>query len=330
MRLFSAFLLSLLSVCACAQVAKRVVVEHFTNTVCAICAGKNPGFYETLEGFPDIIHLAIHPSAPYDNCLFNEYNPGENDARTHFYGIYGGTPRLVVQGEVVPVAAGISNASLLSAHEGEMADYEMKIVQEYPSSLDSLRIEVNISRVAVSQETTARLYAVLAESKVRYEAPNGETIHRDVFRKSLFGADGLVVELPAAVNTSKTYTATTALDTRWNRDQLYAMALIQNKDSNDVLQAVSAEGEMITYAAGVKGWEELRLYPNPAGDYLYVAVDTPGKTTVKLINTLGETVLIHRDARALIFLGLGGLPPGCYVAEVSDGTRVHRATIVVQ
>lgn len=330
MHFFSVLVLVLLSTCTCAQVAKRIVAEHFTNTVCAICASKNPGFYETLGSFPDIIHLAIHPSAPYDDCVFNLHNPGENDARTHFYGIYGGTPRLVIQGEVVPASAGISSASLFSAHEGEMSAYEMKLVQEYVSSLDSLRVQVHITRVAVSQETTARLYAALAESEVQYEAPNGEALHRDVFRKSLFGAAGMVVELPAAVNASKTYMATTAFDPAWNRHQLYAMALIQDEDSNDLLQAVTAEGEMITHAGEVKGPGKIMLYPNPAGDHLYVAADTPGKTSVKLINAFGGTVLTHRDAGSLIYLDLGALPAGCYVAEVSTGTTVHRSTIIVQ
>jgi len=80
-----------------AQVQKNVVVEHFTNTRCGICASRNPGFFTNLNNNPDVIHLAIHPSSPYSSCVFNQHNSVDNDDRTNYYGIYGGTPRLVVQ-----------------------------------------------------------------------------------------------------------------------------------------------------------------------------------------------------------------------------------------
>ena len=32
-----------------AQVPKKVIVEHFTNTLCSVCASRNPGFYSNLN-----------------------------------------------------------------------------------------------------------------------------------------------------------------------------------------------------------------------------------------------------------------------------------------
>ena len=85
-----------------AQVEQKVIIEHFTNTRCGTCANKNPAFYETLANYPQVLHVAYHPSSPYANCAFNQQNKEDNDARTHFYNIYGGTPRAVVQSDVIP------------------------------------------------------------------------------------------------------------------------------------------------------------------------------------------------------------------------------------
>ena len=84
-----------------AQVEQKVIIEHFTNTRCGICASRNPAFYQTLAYYPQALHIAYHPSSPYSSCAFNMHNSSENDQRTYFYNIYGGTPRAVIQGEVV-------------------------------------------------------------------------------------------------------------------------------------------------------------------------------------------------------------------------------------
>src|SRR6185436_4956285 len=85
-----------------AQVPKKTVVEHFTNTKCSVCAARNPGFNANLNHQANVIRLAIHPSSPYSGCLLYNQNATDNDARTNYYGVYGGTPRLVINGNVVP------------------------------------------------------------------------------------------------------------------------------------------------------------------------------------------------------------------------------------
>ena len=75
------------------QVEKTVVVEHFTNTKCGICASKNPAFYDVLNDYPNVLHIAYHPSSPYSTCAFSMHNHAENDARANYYGVYGPTPQ---------------------------------------------------------------------------------------------------------------------------------------------------------------------------------------------------------------------------------------------
>src|SRR5688572_14710898 len=102
--LFQIPFLSILVVSTFAQTPRQVIVEHFTNTRCSICASKNPGFYSLLHGsYPQVLHIAYHPSAPYSNCYFSLQNPTENNSRTNYYGVYGSTPRAVIQGNVIPI-----------------------------------------------------------------------------------------------------------------------------------------------------------------------------------------------------------------------------------
>ena len=102
-----------------AQTPRKVIVEHFTNTRCGICGSRNPGLFTNLSSSPDVMHMAVHPSRPYASCVLNQHNPTESDDRAKYYGIFGGTPRVVVQGEAKPVSQNFGAKSLYSDELGD-------------------------------------------------------------------------------------------------------------------------------------------------------------------------------------------------------------------
>ena len=112
-----------------AQVAKKIIVEHFTNTNCGICGSRNPGFYKNLNNFPEILHLSVHPSSPYASCKLSQQANPDNDARTNYYGIFGGTPRLVVQGTVVSANADYNSPNLFAPYLNTTSPMSIKIEQ---------------------------------------------------------------------------------------------------------------------------------------------------------------------------------------------------------
>ena len=115
--LFSTVVFLLLTIAAQAQeVPRRVVVEHFTNSRCGICANRNPAFYTNLNSQEGVLHISYHPSSPYSNCVLHQANAAENDGRTNYYDIYGSTPKLVIQGALVPVSTNYGNASIFDNH----------------------------------------------------------------------------------------------------------------------------------------------------------------------------------------------------------------------
>ena len=155
-----------------AQVAKSVVVEHFTNTRCGICGFKNPQLFANLNNHPEVLHLATHPSSPYSNCVLYQHNPDENDARTNFYGVYGGTPRIVIQGEVMSSSTSYTDDELFTPYEGQTSPASINIQQS--KTAETIEAFITVQTEELHNLGDLNLYVVVAEDTVFYEAPNGE------------------------------------------------------------------------------------------------------------------------------------------------------------
>ena len=98
---FIFFTLVSLALSAQTSVKKYVLLEHFTNSKCSVCASKNPAFFTLIDQYPnDVHHVSIHPSTPYSTCVFYQSNTTENEARADFYNIPG-TPRVAVNGTLL-------------------------------------------------------------------------------------------------------------------------------------------------------------------------------------------------------------------------------------
>ena len=239
-----------LNTIANAQVAKKVVVEHFTNTKCSVCASKNPGFYTNLNNHPGVIHLAVHPSSPYSACVLSQHNVVENDARTNYYGVYGSTPRLVIQGVVISGSANYSSASIFTPYLGQMSPASIKIVQSKYGN-DSIRSRIVIKTVATHALGGLRLFVALAEDTLNYTGSNGETVHYDVFRKSLTGATGINITLPATVGDSVVYTKSSPSNVAWNFSRIQTIAILQEATSKAVVQSESVLASSNNVTTGI-------------------------------------------------------------------------------
>lgn len=308
-----------------AQVPKNIIVEHFTNTRCGICASNNPGLYQNLNNNPEVLHLAVHPGSPYQNCWLHLHNPSENDARTNFYGVYGATPRIVIQGEVQPGGVNFSDPSLFDPFESQTSSFSL-YTRETRLSGDSVMVEVSVKAVAAHAMSQASIFIAYVEELLSYAAPNGENEHHDVFRKAFTPAEGMMIDLPADGD-SVIVSASIAVDSEWNMDQMYALAILQDATTKDVLQA--GETDMVNTVAGIFGnnQQEIKLgiYPNPASEFLIVG-EAGG--IVEIIGIDGKTALVQRfdDKVADRRIDVSALPEGLYI--VRNGIKVSRLSVV--
>lgn len=310
----------LLAQTALAQpVPRTTLVEHFTNTWCSICAGRNPAFYTNLAAFPDVLHLAYYPSAPYAGCPFNQLNKAENDARTNFYGVYGSTPRLVINGSALAANEDYSSPVIFQREAGKTSDYALGVTLNRRSA-DSGEAVITVRKVAANGLTTLRLFAVVAEDTIMFNAKNGETIHYDRFNKSLTGTAPQSLSAPALVGDSLLLRYTFAVSGSWGPTRVTAILQdtarqgLQAARSAQLPRSLSIPGETIHTPF---------LFPNPASKELFVSGLLPGYYHYTITNLLGQ-----RAMNGVVSIGtpilLQSLPSGNYVLSILDGSVIIR------
>jgi hypothetical protein len=299
---------------AMAQVSRRIVVEHFTNSRCSICASLNPGFYQNLAAQgPNVVHIAYHPSSPYQTCLFSQQNKVENDARTQFYGVYGSTPKFLINGTLITTSTNYNDPAIFNPFENLTSNWSLNMNQMRIG--DSIEVRTVLKRISAGPETNLVVYGGLAEDTVFYSSPNGENRHYDVFRKALLGNSGQNIPAPVQVGDSLVWTSRVGISANWNTERLYSYAIVQQSGNRQVLQTQALPpGLGLTTTIHSLQKPSLRLFPNPALDQLRIELpsesvfegaiwDTQGKLHQRLILSSSETV------------SLSGLAPGYYVLK---------------
>jgi hypothetical protein len=315
-----------------AQVPKKVVVEHFTNSRCSACAARNPSFYTNLNSNPGVIHLAVHPSSPYSSCLLNQHNVSENDARTTFYGIYGSTPRLVVQGVVVSGGADYSSSAIFAPYLGQMSPASIKITQ-LKYGTDSIRSRVVIKTEGTHSLGALKLFVALAEDTLNYASPNGETVHNDVFRKSLTGATGINVTLAATIGDSVVFTMVSTVSSTWNFSQIFTLAILQESVSKAVVQSQSVLPNIGYITTGISNLQNLNsnIAVVSIENGILVKQDKLSDNTILTIYDMLGKVIIKKEINDLTEQLLNiNKPQGLYLYTItSNNTLLKTGKIIL-
>jgi len=176
---------------------------------------------------------SIHPSSPYAACTLNKYNKSENDARTNFYGIYGSTPTLVIQGKVISTNADYTDVNLFNPYKNKYTSFALFLETSIVS--DSVQLRVKIVKKDTSSVLDGWLYAALLEDTLKSNANNGENTHYDVFRKFFVGSSPLNVTLPTKIGDSLIVVKKIKSDnTGWVFNQMYPLAILQNTNKSAI------------------------------------------------------------------------------------------------
>jgi hypothetical protein len=159
------------------------------------------------------------------------------------------------------------------------------------------------------------LHVAFAEKTVNYNAPNGESVHRDVFRDMLTNIDGEPITLAATGgNVSFTYTKTT--NANWNTAEMYAIAWVQNTSTKEVANSGTKFDPIVSSVNQIVE-ANLTLSPNPATDMVYATIndDQPQSVEVYAINgALVQANWTATDNR--LATNVADLTPGIYFLRV--------------
>ncbi len=304
-------------------VARKVIVEHFTNSRCGICANRNPALYTNLANNPNVLHIAYHPSSPYSTCVFSQHNPIENDARTNFYGVYGSTPKIAIQGSVQSASTNYASSTLFTPFQNHTSTIQLAINQTITNN--ELNVSVLVTNLSETSLTNPRIFVALAEEPIFYNAPNGENTHHDVFRKALTPANGVAFELPP-VGTSVTQTFSTAINSAWDVNKLEAFAIIQNADTKEVLQVEKAN--TITSPVSETYSEGLTIFPNPTSDKINISTtDNLLEGIITIIDIQGKQVATYPYSERI---DIAHLPKGNYLLRIAHKNKTAQQQFVKQ
>lgn len=309
------------------EVPKNILVEHFTNTRCSVCASKNPAFYNTIDNYEKVIHLAYHPSSPYSSCVFSQHNISGNDNRTNDLGVYGSTLRVVVNGEVKATSSNLISSSDLDPQNNLTTPFDIQLNQ-FQVGADSMYTEIVLSTVSGTNRTSARLYVALAEETINYNAPNGENVHHDVFRKFLTANNGIVINLPNNGNDT-TILFGQKIDQEWDGAELITVAFLEG--NNTILQA--NKSDKLDFTTGITDAIIINnvLYPNPVKDYIYINNDAQLIDRIEIYNILGSKVKdFNLNDVKKTKLNVSSLNEGNYIVRLYDKqNQIYTTKIIV-
>jgi hypothetical protein len=307
------------------SVKKYVLMEHFTNTKCPICYFKNPDFYALIQQYPnDIHHISIHPPVPYNTCVLYLANTTENTARSSYYGIPG-TPEVAINGNLLVPTTPLLSADTLQHYLGKTSPMGIQVTE---TGTTNRNVAINAHAYGTIPAGNYKLYAFIVEKTLNYNAPNGETVHYDVFRKAITSINGLSFNAPAAGQTV-TYNLTYTLDPSWQADQVYVTAFIQNVMTKEILNSgtrfdpvVSATGEAIVAS-------NLTIFPNPASETATVQLKEDVAATAELFSLDGRLVLKYETAENnAMEIPVAGIAPGIYFVKVNGKVGVYSGKLI--
>lgn len=306
-----------------AQITQTSIVEHFTNTSCSVCANNNNGFYSIINNYPNTLHISFHPSAPYSNDVFNQQNQAENDGRTNFYGIFGSTPRLIVNGTA------ISNQTLnntLSAAVNSMTNFEIQVTQEQVSD-NGFNVQVVVKKIADDNQSEALLFVGVSEDTIYQNTNNGETVHYNVFRKALSPAGGISFTLPVNIGDSIITNYSYQTPSNWNVNRLHTLALIQNTNKTVINAAKSINS--ISTSAGILAQESnaFIVYPNPTiSNSFFINISI---NELQVLNLSGHLVKSIDSALANELIDVSDIKPGIYFIRFKSDNEFYHHKIVI-
>jgi hypothetical protein len=198
---------------ATAQAPKYVLLEHFTNTRCSVCGGANPSFYQNIgiNSNTKLHHISIHSSIPYSACVFYQANTTPQDARAGFYNVPG-TPRVA---SCSPIQVKVTETN--NGGSSRSASIQVKSLGAPPSG-------------------NYRLLVAVVEKDVYYNAPNGESVHHNVFRQFLTETAGNPLNL--AVQGSETaVNFNYSINANWVANEVYVLAWLFDEATKAVLNS---------------------------------------------------------------------------------------------
>ncbi|MCB0663035.1 MAG: Omp28-related outer membrane protein [Saprospiraceae bacterium] len=309
-----------------AQTKKYPLLEHFTNSWCSICASRNPAFYNALTNYQDQVHhISIHPSIPYQGCIFYQANTADNNARKDYYNVFS-TPRVFANGTLTSNSTLITTAQL-DQYTSEMSNLGIQVTE---TGFNSRTATVEVFTFGTAPSGNLKIFAALVEKEINYAAPNGENLHHDVLRKFVTSNQGDTFT-PAQDGGKVTINYTYSIESGWAEPEMYLLVWIQDIDTKEVFNSGTRFDETISSVSSTND-EMLMIAPNPTSSFVNVTVENGKVQNLILSDLNGKTVfqMQNLNATGTFEVPMKDLNKGVYLLRIETNNGVQLEKIVKQ
>ena len=319
--ILTSILISLAALLSAQEATRPVLVEHFTNTYCIICATRNPALYQVIDEFgADVHHITYFPSVPYSQCPLYNYNTEGNGAREAYYSIPA-TPQVIVNGRSVSTQAGTFRDAITAS----MTNPARLAVSVEESMGTTREVAVTLTGQEAGEASDVRLFVAVVERNLQFAAQNGETEHFNVFRKMITANEGDPLN-PPAPGEEITLQFSTTIEADIDPNEAYIMAYVQDLLTGEILGSGTRFDDASTSVENLDpATVGLHIFPNPAFDEIHVNVNqASGIERVQIHNSMGQLLQDVRlsPGTQSTTLDVNALPGGVYVlrARSTQGT----------
>lgn len=298
-----------------ASAKKYLLIEHFTNSRCSVCASKNPAFYNLIgqsQYADDIHHISIHPMFPYPSCVFYQANTVENAAWTGLYPVQG-TPSIALNGALQNPSTPILTETKLQTYLGLTSPLALQVVESGPNNARS--VQVNAKALGDIPAGNYKIFVAIAEKTVNQQTPNGESVHHDVFRKMLTEVSGDAFQAPSLGGTV-TFNYEYSIPGTWNPDEVYVLAFVKEVDTKQVLNSGTRFDPVLTSTADLDP-TRIRISPNPVSQFAWVELANDVAVQVEVFAANGQRVAGSFEHHGNGFsISTASFSPGIYFVKI--------------
>lgn len=294
---------------------KYLLIEHFTNSNCSNCASRNPAFYNLIgqsQYAENIHHISIHPMFPYPSCVFYQANAAENTAWVNQYTVQG-TPSIALNGTYQSPSNPILTEAKLLTYLGQTSPLYLQVTE----SGDGNARSVNVKARAVGDipQGNYKIFVAVLEKKVNQTTPNGETVHRDVFRKMLTAVSGDAFA-PPAIGQSVEFNYQFNVAANWKADEVYVLAFVKETGTKQVLNSGTRFDPGLSSAPEIST-VQLQVWPNPVTDETFVSLPQVSVRSLEVFSSDGRRVSVNFRAESdRVSIPVADFAPGVYFVKI--------------
>lgn len=273
---------------------RKILLEHFTNSGAPDVAAEDSFINNIAATQEESIDIRYHTNFPNQNDPFNKDNTADPSARALFYGI-SQVPRTTRDGETF--------TNIYSAIDPILAEYQKRSLKPSPFEIsvtfgnnppELLNIGATIQAVEnFNRPVLVRIAVVEKEINGSEVGLPGNTFY-NVVKRMLPDAAGTRINL----NWIQGVTQTTVNQSYnpvnfYDKNRMAVVVFVQDEQTNEIHQTFYAEPS--TIPSGITSIDEefaaqIRLYPNPAKDNVFLQNDGVGVLHYEIYDNVGKLV----------------------------------------